>query len=722
MERDTEKRLDDLEQEVIRLKKELLDLKQMSVVQMTTTQIEELAPIQQKKGTSLTKILTKEQAEQKNKQTGVPTSDVVERQNPKEQFVIPPAKPKKSLEEMFLNFLPKIFMVILVLGVLWGLKLISDYGYFSNSLKIVGGYLLAVLLGVVAFVLEGRRGKTDAVIISLYGGTFMVGILTTAAGNMLYGVLNLFLALFLALVFIAYGVTISYFKQNEVLTTFVAFTSLLLPYLLEYMDFDYKFIAIYVVLIFAALQVVIVKFKQRWALYVATLFSILPLVTFMNFNVLDNAVISFSLIAVLAIFYFAWWKVCQPNEALRTLHLTLLFGYSTYLLFALSIMWEINETPLYIALTLVVIQAAFAYYAHEKQKRDVFDVMGSVLILSVLHVILLLNFVDEIRLLLMLVTSFVGLLFALKYRVTLMKIVHSVIFILLALFIYFIYDVNPFFGVYNLALLLVPIMLIGAYVYAQRQPKENLNWLEQQLQTIRILDIVPIITFCFLWSYIYKLDIDYPIFSTTEYGHSLGMFRDILLAVLFVAPIILNKKWVGNILPIVALVLFILKSIIVNGDPGMYNGNFVEVASVRLVYIFLIIAILVDLWKKGIIYHNFKILVDDNIQPIIITAIVWILFLIFGTTEFLHVFDQMNRSIAVMANTFGVFISAIIALLVGSKLSFKNVNILGFLLLIFGFIKMIFFDLSTLDLLIRSILFMIIGGVGLIISNRFMKK
>ena len=32
--------------------------------------------------------------------------------------------------------LPKVFMVILVLGVLWGLKLVSDYGYLSNEVKI----------------------------------------------------------------------------------------------------------------------------------------------------------------------------------------------------------------------------------------------------------------------------------------------------------------------------------------------------------------------------------------------------------------------------------------------------------------------------------------------------------------------------------------------------------------------------------------------------------
>jgi hypothetical protein len=725
MERDTEKRLDHLEQEVIRLKAELSELKRANVVQMNVSpqpQTVKQAPVQPVKEKPLTKVFFPEQAEQAKKQTAVSSSEQLpERQTTNQQSAILLDKPKKSLEETFLNLLPKIFMVILVLGVLWGLKLASEYGYFSNTLKIVVGYLLAILLGVAAYVLEGRRGKTDSVIISLYGGAFMVGILTTAAGAILYDVLSLLLALFLALVFIAYGVTISYFKQNEVLTTFVAFTSLLLPYLLEYMDFDYKLIAIYVVLLFAVIQLVIVKFKQQWALYVATLFSISPLVTFMNFNDLDNAIISFSIIAIVAIFYYAWWNACRPNEALRQLHLSLLFGYSAYVLFAFSIMWDINETPVYIALTLVVIQGAFAYYAHAKEKRDVFDVMGSVLILSVLHVILVLNIASETRLLLMLITSFVGLMLALKLRVSLMKAVHSVLFIIIAVLAYIIYDVKPFIGIENLVLLLVPIMLICAYVYAQR-PKETLNWLEVQIQAVRFMDIVPVITFCFLWAYIYQFDYSYPVFSTTEYDFSYGVLRDILLAFLFVASFIISKKWVGTILPTVAFILFIVKSIMVNMDPWLYSREFAEVGLVRLVYLFFTIAILVDLWKKGLIYRNFQSWIDEYIQPIIIASIVWILFLLFGTTEFLHVFDVLNRSIAVMMNTFGVFISAIIALRIGSKFSYKNVNIFGFLLLVFGFIKMIFFDLSTLDLLIRSILFIIIGGVGLIVSNRFMKK
>ena len=84
--------------------------------------------------------------------------------------------------------------------------------------------------------------------------------------------------------------------------------------------------------------------------------------------------------------------------------------------------------------------------------------------------------------------------------------------------------------------------------------------------------------------------------------------------------------------------------------------------------------------------------------------------------------DQLSDSIHVMLNTFSIFIAAISSLIIGNRSGWKTVKYLGFALLVFGFVKMIFFDLTSLDILVRSILFIIVGAVGLLVSNRLMKK
>ena len=211
-----EQRIAKLEKEMVALRREMDELKHQQSQEKTTIQ-------------NMNKSITVQSALPTLKTKPTPPTPPIP--TPKTNV-----QQGRSIEEQIMWALPKVFMVILVLGVLWGLKLVSDYGYLSNEVKIILAYLLSIALATIAYVVERRKLGSPAVTISLYGGAFIVGILTTAAGAMLYDVLGLTLALFIAILFIGYGIAISYLKKNEVLTLFVAFTSLLLPYLLEYMD------------------------------------------------------------------------------------------------------------------------------------------------------------------------------------------------------------------------------------------------------------------------------------------------------------------------------------------------------------------------------------------------------------------------------------------------------------------------------------------------------
>ena len=197
-----------------------------------------------------------------------------------------------------------VLMVILVLGVLWGLKLVSDYALLSDSIKIVAGFALSMGLGICAFMMEKRQKGSRVVALSLYGGAFIVGILTTAAGAILYDVLGLYLALIIALIYIVYGVAISYLKGNEALTVLVVFTSLLLPYLLEYMAFSTFIIGIFIVLLFTVVQVVILKHKQLKALYIGMGFSVLALCIVAGFHTEQVEFFVFSLVVLFSIFFW----------------------------------------------------------------------------------------------------------------------------------------------------------------------------------------------------------------------------------------------------------------------------------------------------------------------------------------------------------------------------------------------------------------------------------
>ena len=137
-----ERRIATLEQEMMDLRQELEGLKRQQAVEKTSTLNARKSII--------------EQSTPKLAQSPKPNSNLEQR--PK-TMPAPENKmePQRTLEERFMWALPKVFMVILVMGVLWGLKLVSDYGYLSNEVKIILAYALSLALAATAYVLEHKK-------------------------------------------------------------------------------------------------------------------------------------------------------------------------------------------------------------------------------------------------------------------------------------------------------------------------------------------------------------------------------------------------------------------------------------------------------------------------------------------------------------------------------------------------------------------------------------
>ncbi|UZN00465.1 hypothetical protein OL548_13355 [Lysinibacillus sp. MHQ-1] len=81
-------------------------------------------------------------------------------------------------------------------------------------MKIILAYSLSVGLAIIAYILERRKVGSPAITVSLYGGAFIVGILTTAASAILYEIIHLTPALGITILYIGYGIAISYLKKK----------------------------------------------------------------------------------------------------------------------------------------------------------------------------------------------------------------------------------------------------------------------------------------------------------------------------------------------------------------------------------------------------------------------------------------------------------------------------------------------------------------------------
>lgn len=689
MERDSEmlERIAALEQEVRSLKTEVQHLKQH-------VKIEHVVPVKREQ----VKPFVREKI-------SVPNTVAVPREDPI------PEKEKRSLEDLFTRALPRIFTVILVLGVLWGLKLVSDYGFLSDSVKIIAGFVLSIGLGACAYYMEKKEKGSRVVALSLYGGAFIVGILTTAAGAIIYDVLSLYVALIFALIYIVYGVFISYVKENEALTALVVFTSLLLPYLLEYMQFSGVIIGIFVVLLFAVVQVVILKHTQRRALYIGTAFSVLALAVVSIFHDERLVFFAFAVIAVFSLFLVSFLRLYSSNSKL---HASLLFTFTVIVLSLINGILSREETPLLIALILFfAILAGALYIVFKRADRLLIDIFGTLSAIVLLNIITQLNISSEMSLLLMIVVAFGGLVVAVKHAILFMKWVKGITFSLLAFFVLMFYELEPFFSLQHLNIVLVIAMLVVLYKVLLQYKAAPV---EEKKRFYKLEDIYPCLLYLVALLYVWKLDWAYmPQHYTTFLAYS-------VIAFAFAAVLVVKREIVGQFLPWLATTVYGCAGLVLLSTVWVDDRAVIVALIVRILYFAILWAIVADAWEQGWIYKNYKTFFSKYIEQLTIASMIISIIWIFSITNFMNFHDLINWSSAVILNTVFIFIFACISLFLAAKRSYSNLKMVGIGLLFFGIIKMIFFDLSELDILIRSISFIIIGAIGLVISNKLLGK
>lgn len=622
-------------------------------------------------------------------------------------------QPQPSMEERVMWALPKVFMVILVMGVLWGLKLVSDYGYLSNGVKIILSYSLSVGLAIIAYILERRKVGSPAITVSLYGGAFIVGILTTAASAILYEIIHLTPALGITILYIGYGITISYLKKNEALTIFVAFTSLLLPYLLEYMDFSAVIILLFVIVLFAMLQLVVQQHKQKLALYISTFFSVLAIgvVAFMNHD--KQVVFAFGLLAILAIFYASWCRLYNAQSKWKPLHIGLQFSLGSFSLLLMNLIIRSLEYGEAVLLIFIGLLIALAFYSHRQKWQEVFDSAITLAFIAVCNTILIMNIPDKVDDLLYPLIAFAGVMMSLRLNASMMKVVTSFFFVVTLLLNYIFHEPTPFISFDHLSLFMPIMYLVVIYLYARR-PKETLSPFEKVMKDLYAIDILAVITAGYFLAYISKLDTTY--FATTN---GIQYLMCIALASLFAGSLLVSEKFKGRALTPVLGVFFAVFTLMISTKPSLMDSlNMMT----RLVYIAVIVSIIVDVLVKGRIYRLYEERMGKYVDTIVSSGVVLTMISMWGLVHQFTYSHLLDWKLSIALTTITLFLTASISLWLSSIQQLKTLRTTGFVILVIAFIKLIFFDLSALDLLIRAVLFITIGGIGMLLSGRLLRK
>lgn len=128
-------------------------------------------------------------------------------------------------------WMPRLFIFVLIIGVLWGFKAASDYGLVNEPVKVAFGFMASGLLLYVGHKqMKQDRKKLGHV---LLGGAIPLLMLTTFAMHSLYGMVGPAAAFVLNVLWIVLGLVLTKTYQSEALGIISMVGGVLVPFLIE---------------------------------------------------------------------------------------------------------------------------------------------------------------------------------------------------------------------------------------------------------------------------------------------------------------------------------------------------------------------------------------------------------------------------------------------------------------------------------------------------------
>lgn len=126
-------------------------------------------------------------------------------------------------------WLPRVFIFVLLVGILWAFKAASDFGLINEPVKVMFGYIAACFLLYVGF--KQIQHKRKALGQVLLGGSFVLFMMTTFAMHVLYGMVPIYIAFSLNIIWLVGGLYLAHMIQAESLAVISAIGGYLIPFL-----------------------------------------------------------------------------------------------------------------------------------------------------------------------------------------------------------------------------------------------------------------------------------------------------------------------------------------------------------------------------------------------------------------------------------------------------------------------------------------------------------
>ncbi|MCC2686681.1 MAG: hypothetical protein K0R75_3580, partial [Paenibacillaceae bacterium] len=223
-------------------------------------------------------------------------------------------------------WLPRIFIVVLLVGVLWGFTAAVNAGIITEPVRCLLGVIAA---GILYWQGERQlRHARPALGQVLLGGSVAVLMLALFAAHMLYGLIPAWLAFILYVLSIAAGVYIAVQHRSQTLMVIAMVAGYLVPFLVESANPNMWVFASYEAIFSVAMILLSVRYEYRAAFYVAFGLLHLPLIIGNMMGNGEEGRIPFLAAVILQHAVLYGLSVVKPNRGQLDTSIVLLTGFS----------------------------------------------------------------------------------------------------------------------------------------------------------------------------------------------------------------------------------------------------------------------------------------------------------------------------------------------------------------------------------------------------------
>jgi uncharacterized membrane protein len=258
-------------------------------------------------------------------------------------------------------WLPRIFIFILLLGVIWGFKVAVDGGYINEPVRIIIGFLFSGLL--IYFGEKNIKHSRNALGQSLLGGSIVLLMLTTFAMHNLYGMITPFVAFGLNVIWILGGIFLAHRHNSQSLAIIAALGGYLIPFLIESKESSTIMFVSYAVFLY--LSLLYFSMKQNFTILYYVSAGLLHIVFLFFLAVVPNVNAEILVIGILVQHLFLLLNLFLNN--IKNQVVTIFTSFTLTVFWVFGTLNDEYVTNILISLTIVYILSTYMIWAKKIQ-------------------------------------------------------------------------------------------------------------------------------------------------------------------------------------------------------------------------------------------------------------------------------------------------------------------------------------------------------------------